>query len=95
MQTSTINDATLPAIVAEAIKRVKLSASDVFMVSSFSEGRKLDNENRYGADQEHVNHAAFVKKNRQDKPDYEEYCRDKPKFHAYLPFVPTNRTSAI
>jgi len=56
----------LPSIVAEAVKRVKLAARNVFMVSSFSEGRKLHDKHRDRADQKHVNHSALVEKNCQD-----------------------------
>jgi hypothetical protein len=63
--------------------RVKLAAGHVFMVSGFSEGCKLHDENCDGANQKQMHHAAFVKKNGQDKPNHKKYCRYKPEFHLF------------
>ncbi|MDQ2855797.1 MAG: hypothetical protein M3R68_05675 [Acidobacteriota bacterium] len=61
--------------------RVKLAPGHVFVVAGFSEGCKLHDENCDGANQKQMHHAAFVKKNGQDKPNNKEYCRYKPEFH--------------
>lgn len=84
MQTSTILDASLPCIVAEQLRRVKLTARDVFMMSSFAKGSNLDDENADRADEQQMHHAVLVKENSQNKPNYEKYCRGKPKFRACL-----------
>ena len=62
-------DARLISIVAEATWTVKLTAGHVFMVSGFSIGSELDDEDRNRTHQEHVHHPALVKKNRQHKPN--------------------------
>jgi hypothetical protein len=51
------------------------------MITGFSKGRELDHKNGDRTHQEHVHHAALVKKNRQHKPNQKEYSRYKPKFH--------------
>ena len=48
------------------------------MIASFAIRNELDDKDRYGAEEQDVNVAAFMKQELQDKPDYKEYGADCP-----------------
>jgi hypothetical protein len=62
-QSSNTVDATLGSIVADGFLRVKLTAGNVSVMTSLTEGGNLNHEDGYGTQQQHVNHATFMKEN--------------------------------
>ena len=71
-------------IVAEANGRVKLAASAALMMFGLAISGKLHDKHGNRRQQEHVNHAAFLQENAQDKPNKKKSRRYKPEFHKYL-----------